>query len=62
MPTPPCVEPSVSEEVIPSAKQDSFPNKESPKATKILDDLFRKTKTVPCIYWLPLSEEEVGLQ
>lgn len=25
---------------------------------KLLDDLFRKTKAVPPIYWLPLTEEE----
>ena len=29
------------------------------QATKLLDDLFRKTKATPCIYWLPLSEAEV---
>ncbi|KAF4523140.1 hypothetical protein B566_EDAN002395 [Ephemera danica] len=27
-------------------------------AAKLLDDLFRKTKTTPCIYWLPLSPEQ----
>jgi len=26
---------------------------------KLLDDLFRKTKALPCIYWLPLSKEQV---
>lgn len=26
---------------------------------KLLDDLFRKTKATPCIYWLPLSDAEV---
>lgn len=26
---------------------------------RLLDDLFRKTKAVPCIYWLPLTEEQV---
>lgn len=26
---------------------------------KLLDDLFRKTKSSPCIYWLPLSPEQV---
>ncbi|CAM9697053.1 unnamed protein product, partial [Discosporangium mesarthrocarpum] len=25
-----------------------------------LDEIFRKTKAVPSLYWLPLSEEEVG--
>ena len=28
---------------------------------KTLDDLFRKTKTVPSIYWMPLNEEEAKL-
>lgn len=26
---------------------------------KLLDDLFRRTKAAPSIYWLPLSEEQV---
>lgn len=26
---------------------------------RLLDDLFRKTKAVPCIYWLPLSEDQI---
>ncbi|XP_041925753.1 apoptotic chromatin condensation inducer 1b isoform X2 [Alosa sapidissima] len=30
---------------------------EEPPA-KLLDDLFRKTKAAPCIYWLPLSDEQ----
>ncbi|KAM6920278.1 uncharacterized protein acin1a isoform 1-T1 [Lycodopsis pacificus] len=30
---------------------------EDPPA-KLLDDLFRKTKAPPCIYWLPLTDEE----
>jgi len=30
-----------------------------PKAATLqLDELFRKTKTVPCLYWLPLTDEE----
>ena len=29
------------------------------KATKLLDDLFRKTKATPSIYWLPLTEAQV---
>ena len=33
---------------------------EEPPA-KLLDDLFRKTKATPCIYWLPLTEEQVSL-
>ncbi|KAL1429079.1 hypothetical protein MTO96_016810 [Rhipicephalus appendiculatus] len=27
---------------------------------KLLDDLFRKTKASPCIYWLPLTEEQIA--
>ncbi|CAG5897136.1 unnamed protein product [Menidia menidia] len=30
---------------------------EDPPA-KLLDDLFHKTKAAPCIYWLPLTEEQ----
>lgn len=26
----------------------------------MLDDLFRKTKAAPCIYWLPLTESQVS--
>ncbi|XP_026679285.1 apoptotic chromatin condensation inducer in the nucleus-like [Diaphorina citri] len=29
---------------------------------KLLDDLFRKTKTLPCLYWLPLTAEQVGFR
>lgn len=25
----------------------------------LLDNLFKKTKTTPCLYWLPLSDEQV---
>ncbi|XP_061151344.1 apoptotic chromatin condensation inducer in the nucleus [Syngnathus typhle] len=32
---------------------------EEPPA-KLLDDLFRKTKATPCIYWLPLTDEQFG--
>lgn len=31
---------------------------EEPPA-KLLDDLFYKTKAAPCIYWLPLTDEQV---
>ncbi|KAL3859512.1 hypothetical protein ACJMK2_009729 [Sinanodonta woodiana] len=27
---------------------------------KLLDDLFRKTKVTPCIYWLPLTEAQIS--
>lgn len=26
---------------------------------RLLDDLFRKTRTTPCIYWLPLTPEQI---
>ncbi|KAI8427635.1 hypothetical protein MSG28_002118 [Choristoneura fumiferana] len=32
-----------------------FKKKEEEAPAKLLDDLFRKTKATPCIYWLPLS-------
>ena len=41
----------------PPATEEAPPKKE---ATRLLDELFRKTKTTPCIYWLPLTEEEVS--
>lgn len=28
----------------------------------MLDDLFKKTKTVPSIYWMPLNESEMKLR
>lgn len=31
-----------------------------PSEAKLLDDLFRRTKASPSIYWLPLSEEQVN--
>lgn len=38
-----------------------FKKKEEEAPAKLLDDLFRKTKTTPCIYWLPLSAETVSI-
>ena len=32
--------------------------KEKAAPVKLLDDLFRKTKADPCIYWLPLTTED----
>lgn len=34
--------------------------KEEAQPAKLLDDLFRKTKATPCIYWLPLTEQEIA--
>lgn len=40
-----------------------FKKKEDdPPPAKLLDDLFRKTKATPCIYWLPLTNEQVGIR
>uniref|UniRef100_A0A674ADU9 Apoptotic chromatin condensation inducer in the nucleus-like n=1 Tax=Salmo trutta TaxID=8032 RepID=A0A674ADU9_SALTR len=36
----------------------SIPTDEPP--AKLLDDLFNKTKAAPCIYWLPLTEEQAN--
>lgn len=33
--------------------------KENEPPLRLLDDLFRKTKATPCIYWLPLTAEQV---
>lgn len=37
-----------------------FKKKENEPPIRLLDDLFRKTKATPCIYWLPLTAEQVG--
>ncbi|KAI5632828.1 RNSP1-SAP18 binding (RSB) motif domain-containing protein [Phthorimaea operculella] len=39
-----------------------FKKKEEEAPAKLLDDLFRKTKTTPCIYWLPLSAETIAIK
>jgi PREDICTED: apoptotic chromatin condensation inducer 1-like len=39
-----------------SSRDKSAPDSES--TAKLLDDLFKKTKTTPCIYWLPLDEDQ----
>ncbi|XP_054284008.1 apoptotic chromatin condensation inducer in the nucleus isoform X2 [Macrosteles quadrilineatus] len=36
--------------------------KEDDAPAKLLDDLFRKTKTSPCIYWLPLTQEQIAVK
>ncbi|XP_055634545.1 apoptotic chromatin condensation inducer in the nucleus [Toxorhynchites rutilus septentrionalis] len=37
-----------------------FKKKENEPPIRLLDDLFRKTKTTPCIYWLPLTAEQIA--
>lgn len=39
-------------------RRDKKEKKKEEAPAKLLDDLFRKTKTTPCIYWLPLTEEQ----
>ncbi|XP_017854424.2 apoptotic chromatin condensation inducer in the nucleus [Drosophila busckii] len=34
--------------------------KENEPPVRLLDDLFRKTKSTPCIYWLPLTPEAIA--
>nr|XP_018897582.1 PREDICTED: apoptotic chromatin condensation inducer in the nucleus [Bemisia tabaci]XP_018897583.1 PREDICTED: apoptotic chromatin condensation inducer in the nucleus [Bemisia tabaci] len=36
--------------------------KDDEAPAKLLDDLFCKTKTLPCIYWLPLSNEQIAMK
>jgi len=49
-----------------SPKADSSQLEDKSKSTKdetpakLLDDLFRKTKTSPCIYWLPLTAQQIA--
>ncbi|XP_045081507.1 apoptotic chromatin condensation inducer in the nucleus isoform X2 [Coregonus clupeaformis] len=40
-------------------KEKKTDKKDEPPA-KLLDDLFNKTKAAPCIYWLPLTEEQAN--
>lgn len=47
---------SASPHDAPARKQKK---KEEEAPAKLLDDLFRKTKSTPCIYWLPLTAEQI---
>ncbi|XP_046842906.1 apoptotic chromatin condensation inducer in the nucleus-like [Xenia sp. Carnegie-2017] len=40
-------------------KEKKEKKKEEPSAVSLLDQLFRKTTTEPCIYWLPLTNEQI---
>uniref|UniRef100_A0A672RZC1 Apoptotic chromatin condensation inducer in the nucleus-like n=1 Tax=Sinocyclocheilus grahami TaxID=75366 RepID=A0A672RZC1_SINGR len=42
------------------SKEKRMEKKDKPEEppVKLLDDLFHKTKAAPCIYWLPLTEEQ----
>lgn len=39
-----------------------FKKKENEPPIRLLDDLFRKTKATPCIYWLPLNAEQIAVK
>uniref|UniRef100_A0A182PAN1 RRM domain-containing protein n=1 Tax=Anopheles epiroticus TaxID=199890 RepID=A0A182PAN1_9DIPT len=39
-----------------------FKKKEDEPPIRLLDDLFRKTKATPCIYWLPLTTEQIAVK
>ena len=49
-----------SKDFLPFISAEQKVVEEEPPA-KLLDDLFCKTKAVPCIYWLPLTEEQVSI-
>lgn len=49
----------VREVHLPAPARKFKKKEEEPPTAKLLDDLFRKTKTTPCIYWLPLTNEQV---
>ncbi|XP_057291399.1 apoptotic chromatin condensation inducer in the nucleus-like isoform X2 [Hydractinia symbiolongicarpus] len=40
-------------------KADKADKKREESPAKLLDDLFRKTKATPCIYWLPLTDAQI---
>jgi apoptotic chromatin condensation inducer in the nucleus len=41
-------------------KEKKVQQEEEEPPAKLLDDLFRKTKATPSIYWLPLTESQVN--
>ncbi len=43
-----------------SAGQRAEEAEEEEEEPVVLDEMFRKTDAKPSLYWLPLSEEEVG--
>lgn len=50
--------PPIEPHLPPPARK--FKKKEDePPPAKLLDDLFKKTRAIPCIYWLPLTNEQV---
>uniref|UniRef100_A0A2P2MTG2 SAP domain-containing protein n=1 Tax=Rhizophora mucronata TaxID=61149 RepID=A0A2P2MTG2_RHIMU len=58
-PPPPLSSPPLAKERLPHPPPPPLPEKQDPPIVT-LDDLFRKTKAAPRIYYLPLSEEQVA--
>ena len=58
-PPPPLSSPPQARERLPLPPPPPLPEKHDPPIVT-LDDLFRKTKATPRIYYLPLSEEQVA--
>lgn len=58
-PPPPLTNPMPARERLPLPPPPPLPEKLDPPIVT-LDDLFRKTKATPRIYYLPLSEEQVA--
>ena len=53
---PPCCPPTLAS--APCCCSDGAPRRhEEPQRVLTLDDLFKKTASKPCIYWLPLTGE-----
>lgn len=50
----------VTEIHLPAPARKFKKKEDEPPPAKLLDDLFRKTKATPCIYWLPLTNEQVN--
>lgn len=44
----------------PAKKEKTDKKEDEEPPAKLLDDLFKKTKTTPCIYWLPLTEAQAA--
>ncbi|XP_074616816.1 uncharacterized protein LOC141876217 [Acropora palmata] len=53
--------PSKKEQTVEKAPEDVVKEEDDQRnAGNLLDNLFRKTKTTPCLYWLPLSDEQIA--
>lgn len=50
----------VTEIHLPAPARKFKKKEDEPPPAKLLDDLFKKTKATPCIYWLPLTNEQVN--